>query len=228
MIGQPSIETRAAQHYMGIHTTVSFKGMFAAFDQCLKELRTWVKQNGLEDEGPFLLRYHVIDMSGSMQIEAGYGVSKHRPAIDRIKPGVLPAGRYATLTYSGSGLQGNKALIEWANQNGIAWDRHDDPAGDAFACRFEAFQTQVRLVPRKTQNVLLAIKIAELEPPTAWPKIGAPALRALKNAGYTRLEQLANVSEAELLSLHGMGPKAVRILREGLEGRDPSFAAKEF
>ncbi|GIH79609.1 hypothetical protein [Planobispora longispora] len=55
------------------------------------------------------------------------------------------------------------------------------------------------------------------------PNIGAPARGALEAAGYTRLEQLAGVTEAELLALHGVGPKAVRILRETLAGRGLSF-----
>jgi hypothetical protein len=49
--------------------------------------------------------------------------------------------------------------------------------------------------------------------------IGAPARRALTAAGYTSLSDLAGVSEAELLRLHGVGPKAVGILRGALEGR---------
>ena len=44
--------------------------------------------------------------------------------------------------------------------------------------------------------------------------IGAPATRALTGAGYTTLEQLAKLSEKELLSLHGVGPRAIKILRE--------------
>jgi hypothetical protein len=47
--------------------------------------------------------------------------------------------------------------------------------------------------------------------------IGAPATRALTAAGYTRLSQLANVPAAELEKLHGVGPKAVRLLAEALE-----------
>lgn len=56
-----------------------------------------------------------------------------------------------------------------------------------------------------------------------FPKIGKPALRALSGAGYSRLEQLANVSEAELAKLHGMGPKALGILREALMEKRLSF-----
>jgi len=55
-------------------------------------------------------------------------------------------------------------------------------------------------------------------------KIGRPATRALKGAGYTRLEELDEVSEAELKGLHGMGPKALGILCEALEARGLSFA----
>jgi len=54
--------------------------------------------------------------------------------------------------------------------------------------------------------------------------IGAPARRALASAGYTSLAQLAGAREADLLALHGMGPKAMRILREALAERGRGFA----
>ena len=41
--------------------------------------------------------------------------------------------------------------------------------------------------------------------------IGAPATCALTVAGYSRLGQLANVPAAELVKLHGVGPKALRL-----------------
>jgi len=56
------------------------------------------------------------------------------------------------------------------------------------------------------------------------PKIGQPATRALAHIGYVRLDQVATMSERELLNLHGVGPKAVRILREALAERGMSFA----
>jgi uncharacterized protein YdhG (YjbR/CyaY superfamily) len=55
------------------------------------------------------------------------------------------------------------------------------------------------------------------------PRIGAPATRALEAAGYTSLKQLTKVSEAELGQLHGMGPKALGILREALKAKGWSF-----
>lgn len=67
-------------------------------------------------------------------------------------------------------------------------------------------------------------KAKEQQAPNPFPKIGAPATRALEAAGYTRLEQLTKVTEAELGRLHGMGPKALGILREALRARKLSFA----
>jgi hypothetical protein len=52
------------------------------------------------------------------------------------------------------------------------------------------------------------------------PKISAPATRALNNAGYTSLGQLADVPKTELAALHGMGPKALRIIEEALSQHD--------
>ncbi len=48
------------------------------------------------------------------------------------------------------------------------------------------------------------------------PRIGAPATRALQLAGYTRLDQLAGVPRASLAALHGVGPRALRIIDEAL------------
>jgi hypothetical protein len=82
-----------------------------------------------------------------------------------VTPGVLPAGRYASLIYVGHGLTGNKTLIEWAKANGIAWDRWDDEKGDAFRSRCETYLTDPKIEPRKTKwEIEVAIKLADDQP----------------------------------------------------------------
>jgi len=44
--------------------------------------------------------------------------------------------------------------------------------------------------------------------------VGRTALAALGDLGVSRLEQLAEFSAKDLLAVHGIGPKAVRILAE--------------
>lgn len=51
------------------------------------------------------------------------------------------------------------------------------------------------------------------------PRIGKVATRELAHHGYTRYEDLTRASAEELLAIHGVGPKAVRILREELADR---------
>ena len=59
------------------------------------------------------------------------------------------------------------------------------------------------------------------------PKLGAPAERALAAAGYLRLEQFTQVSEAEVLKLHGVGPNALGKIRSALAARGLSFIEEE-
>jgi hypothetical protein len=69
--------------------------------------------------------------------------------------------------------------------------------------------------------------MASPEPPetTEYPqRLGKVARRELTAHGYTTYEQLTRVTPAELLELHGVGPKAIRILQEELAERGLAFA----
>jgi DNA-directed RNA polymerase alpha subunit len=59
------------------------------------------------------------------------------------------------------------------------------------------------------------------------PGLSRPAQRALAAAEITRLEQLAQISEAELLKLHGIGPKAIRTLKDAMAQRGLAFAGPD-
>ena len=54
--------------------------------------------------------------------------------------------------------------------------------------------------------------------------LSRPTQRALAGAGYWRLEQLTEVSEAEIKRLHGIGPNALEKLRRALSTKGLSFA----
>ncbi|MGC4937756.1 hypothetical protein [Kribbella sp. DT2] len=54
-------------------------------------------------------------------------------------------------------------------------------------------------------------------------RIGKVANRELALNGYTTYEQLTGVSPEELLAIHGVGPKAVRILEEELTALGLAF-----
>jgi hypothetical protein len=61
----------------------------------------------------------------------------------------------------------------------------------------------------------------ESDIPAGLPK---PAQRALAAAGCLRLQDIAKFNEAEIKKLHGMGPKALNLLRHALGANGLSFA----
>ncbi len=54
--------------------------------------------------------------------------------------------------------------------------------------------------------------------------MGRVSRRELALQGLTRLDQFDGASEKHLLSIHGVGPKAIRILREHLEAAGKRLA----
>ncbi|MGW6447195.1 helix-hairpin-helix domain-containing protein [Lentzea sp. NPDC055074] len=61
---------------------------------------------------------------------------------------------------------------------------------------------------------------------TEFPRtIGKVAARELGAHGYTTFDSLTKVSAKELLEIHGVGPKAIRILGEELAAQGKAYAA---
>ena len=67
------------------------------------------------------------------------------------------------------------------------------------------------------------IPLSKPNSPNDLPKLASPARRALKSAGIISLKQLTEVTEEELLQLHGMGPNALKVLRGALAAKGLSF-----
>jgi hypothetical protein len=53
--------------------------------------------------------------------------------------------------------------------------------------------------------------------------LSQPALRALAGAGVKTLRDLTHFTAAELLALHGMGPKGIATIRAALAAAGKSF-----
>lgn len=71
--------------------------------------------------------------------------------------------------------------------------------------------------PKRLVAALNAVVESPARPESDLPAgIGKPATRALANAGLTTLDHVATRTRADLLAMHGVGPKAVRILADTL------------
>jgi len=161
-IGKPKIDQRREQPYMGIRTIAPFKGMSKVIGRMSKELHTWLDQKGVKPSGPPFLRFHVIDMRGFMDISFCFPLRTAISDDGQVKADVLPAGRYASLIYSGGGISGNRALIEWVRAKGMDFDRWDTEQGDNFRGRYETYLTDPKIEPRKSKwKIEVAIKLAD-------------------------------------------------------------------
>ena len=161
-IGKPKIDKRPKITYMGIRTIAPFKGMSKEIGKLVDELNQWMENNKVKTSGPPFLRFHVIDMRGFMDISFGVPVKNALPDHGDIKADVIPAGRYASLIYSGGGISANRALIEWVRAKGMDFDRWDTEQGDNFSGRYETYLTDPKIEPRKSRwKIEVAIKLAD-------------------------------------------------------------------
>ena len=161
-IGKPKIDKRPKQTYMGIRTIAPFKGMSKEITRIADQLNTWVDENKVKTSGPPFLRFHVIDMRGFMDISFCVPVRKALPNDDDVKADFIPAGRYASLVYSGGGISGNRALIEWVRAQGLDFDRWDTEQGDNFRGRYETYLTDPKVEARKSKwKIEVAIRLMD-------------------------------------------------------------------
>ena len=142
-ITEPKLEDRSALSYVGIRSQVSMQEMPNIIPQHIDEVIAWLGQQGIEPVGPPIIRYHAcptVAAGGSLvDIAVGWPVAAPAQGDSRIEADALPAGRYASLVYTGveNGVPANGVLIEWARDNGIAWNSLDDELGEAFVGRVE-------------------------------------------------------------------------------------------
>jgi effector-binding domain-containing protein len=114
------------------------------------EVFGWVGQRGLTQTGAPLIRYLVTDMERPLEIEVGVPVGAAVSGDARVKPGVLPAGRYATLVHTGPYdrvQHATGALLDWAAKNGIVWQMTTRGDTDVWAARVEYYPTDPQQEP---------------------------------------------------------------------------------
>jgi len=116
--------------------------------------------------GAPLWRYRVIDMAAKLEIDVAVPVAGAAIGDNRIIADILPAGRYATLIYTGpyEGLmQATADLLAWAAKKGIVWDMR--PAGlngEAWRARVENYLTDPTKEPDPAKwETELAFKLAD-------------------------------------------------------------------
>lgn len=141
---EPQIEDRQIQPYMGIRARISMQELSIVIPEYLEELFAFLGKWGVEPVRAPFIRYHFIKMPELFDIEVGVPVANALVDEGRIQGRELPAGRYASLIYTGidNGIQANAALLAWGTENNLVWDSQEAKDGETFGARLESFLTR--------------------------------------------------------------------------------------
>jgi effector-binding domain-containing protein len=139
VIVQPEIVEHAEQPYVAVRATVTME-TFSEIADRMPELIGSLLHRGVELAGAPFFRYTLIDMANELEVEAGVPVHAAVPEQDDQFNGVLPAGRYVSLTHIGhpdelADVTGQ--LLAWAAEQGLTWDN----TGRRWGCRLEVLKT---------------------------------------------------------------------------------------
>ena len=149
----PQITEGADQPYVAIRANVTM-AQLPGFADRLGEVFGWLAEHGVAPAGPPFFRYNVIDMERQLNVEAGVPVPTAAEGDDRVIAGVLPAGRYATAIHVGhyDGLIGAvDNLLQWADSQGLEWDKSSADDGEHWGCRLEIYLTDPSQQPDPTK-----------------------------------------------------------------------------
>jgi effector-binding domain-containing protein len=145
MAAQPEIVQRIEQPYVAIRAFATMQTVGDVVPRLHPEVRDWLRSRGVQPAGQPFFKYNVIDMDRKLEIEAGFPVAAPVTGEDRVLAAALPAGRYATMWHIGhpNGLVGaTQTLLDWAAQQGLAWDVTSVPEGERWGCRLEIYHDE--------------------------------------------------------------------------------------
>ncbi|NGP17700.1 GyrI-like domain-containing protein [Devosia aurantiaca] len=160
----PKITERTAQAYIYVPFTVPMNEMQRPANEGFPQIFAFIKQHRLKPVGEAFYNYRRIDMSSTLDVEAGIAVEVAGPDGGSVRNGILPAGRFVELSYTGHPDQlitVTGMLIGWLKETGQKLDVEERADGDHFACRLEIYQSDPAEVPDMNDWVTtLAFKLA--------------------------------------------------------------------
>jgi len=149
MINEPRLESRREQPYAAIRSQVPIP-----FGEVLPglwgEVAGFLTAKGQAPSGPPFIRYLTTDMSKKLDIEVGFPVSTPVQGNERVSAGLLPAGRYVVLLYTGPYDQlvaVTAGLLEWAKANKVAWQTEIKDGVEWWSGRVEWYPTDPAAEP---------------------------------------------------------------------------------
>ena len=144
MLTLPTVTERAAQLYAFIRFTLRMDQMEKPATEGFPAVFACLASQNIEPAGAPFYNYRRIDMTDTLDVEAGIPVASSGLSQGPISFGILPAGRFAGLTWTGHPddlMTVTGMLIGWAREANLEFDMAERIDGDHFACRLEIYET---------------------------------------------------------------------------------------
>ena len=163
MLTLPETLERPERPYIFVSFTLTMAQMQQPARDGFPQLFAYLDRQGLKPAGAPFYNYRRIDMSATLDVEAGIEVDRPVRGEGAVQAGILPSGRFLGLAWHGHPDQlmvVTGMLIGWARLTQQDFDMHTAPDGDHFACRLEYYESDPAQVPDMTQWVTrLAFKL---------------------------------------------------------------------
>jgi effector-binding domain-containing protein len=160
---QPGIVQRIEQPFVAVRALVTMQTLGEVLPALHPKVRDWLRSQGVQPAGQPFYKYNVIDMDRQLAVEVGFPVASPATGEDQVLAAFLPADRYATMWHTGhpDGLAGaTQTLLDWAAQQGLAWDVTSTPDGERWGCRLEVYHDEPGQDMSEWETEL-AIKLAD-------------------------------------------------------------------
>ncbi len=160
----PQIVEREEQPYVAVRGVVTMETIPEIADR-FPEVFAWLGKNGITPADAPFFKYNLIDMERHLEMEAGVPIDASVAADREVLVGVLPAGRYATVSHVGHPqelVEVTRELLEWASAEGLAWDMAATDKGDRWTARLELLLTDPSVEPDMNKwETRLMFKLAD-------------------------------------------------------------------
>ena len=160
-ISTPTVVEYAARPYVALRRQVVMP-IGPTATKTMEQLTQETRKQNIQGTGAAVFRYNIVVMPG-LDMEFGFETQTQQATVGELHSSVLPAGRYANLTYVGPYrhlVKVNGALIDWCRANGLTFDMHSEDDGDHFASRVEFFPNGPLDEPDENKlETIVAIKL---------------------------------------------------------------------
>lgn len=142
MSEEPTVIERSEQPYVALRARMTMPELGEVLPPLAPQVYRWLSAHEIPPAGPCFWKYNEIDMSRELEVEVGVPVAEPVSTDGPLIAGLLPGGRYASVTHVGhpDTLEGaTRDLLVWAEAQGLAFDVTEADGADHWAARLEEY-----------------------------------------------------------------------------------------